>query len=469
MLRQICFMIMPFGTKPTGLKPGEGPPEVNFDTLWDNAIAPLIENLGYAAIRADADSGSLIVKVMLERLAYSDLVIADISIPNANVYYEIGVRHAARRIGCVLIAADWSRPLFDIAQMRRLTYPLPSSIVTPETAQPIRDRLNPAIQDMALKLSPVHETIPDIANALDTNLPNLETIRQELADPERIERFRVEMEALANLLADIHRVRAIPSFDRDRQKAQALEIRDRLGSDAPIQDALRLEVMRLLRDCVGWQETLDYIASMPTLLRTRPEVQEQKLLALAKRANPEDAETAIAHLQELIQTFGATSERYGLIGGRYKQLYRAAKAENNYQKERHFLNKAIEAYTQGMHQDLNDYYPTCNLPQLLKARGNPEDLVMAKFAARLTIQACERAIDLKQNNEWTKATLLGAAFDTEDLNEANRWVKAVEADSSLDWHLDTLLSDLKQKVSHIQDLEKRAAFQTLVARLQNDL
>jgi tetratricopeptide (TPR) repeat protein len=466
-MRQICFMVMPFGTKSTGLNPGEGPAEVNFDTLWNNAIAPLLEDLGYAPIRADVDAGFLIIKAMLERLVYADLILADLSIPNANVYYEIGVRHAARQRGCVLIAADWSRPLFDVAQMRRLTYPLPTSTVGPDLAQQIRDRLKPAIQDMAIKLTPVHETVPVVINALDEALPRLAEVRKDFADSERVEKFRADMEALSDLLADIRRTRFIPNFDRDRKKNKALEIRDRVESSQTVQDALRLEVLYLLRDCLGWKETLDYIDTLPPILKGRPEVQEQKLLAIAKRPKLEDAENAIAHLEELIQTFGATSERYGLIGGRYKQLYRAAKQAGETQKEKHYLNQAIKAYSQGMHQDLNDYYPIGNLPQLLKARGNPEDLIGAEFAARLTVQACERAITLKQDNEWTKSTLLGAAFDTENLDEATRWVTEVENSSPTEWKLDSTLKDLRHRITYIQDPDKQAIFQNLIKRLDN--
>jgi hypothetical protein len=278
MVRQICFMVMPFGTKTTGLNPGDGPTEVNFDTLWENAIAPLLEDLGYAPLRADADAGSLIINAMLERLVYSDLILADISIPNANVYYEIGVRHAARQRGCVLIAAEWSRPLFDVAQMRRLTYPLPQSTVTPDIAQQIRDRLTPTIQDMAIKPSPVHETVPAVINSLDQALPDLTEVRQELAAPERIAQFKAEMEALANLLADIRRVRSIPYFEKDRKKAKALEIRDRIHSSKTVQDALRLEILNLLRDCAGWQETLDYIESMPPIIKNLGDFHKTKYL-----------------------------------------------------------------------------------------------------------------------------------------------------------------------------------------------
>ena len=65
---------------------------------WDRAYAPVIQALGYEAVRADQDTGALILTQMLERLYFADLVLADMTIPNGNVYYEIGIRHAASRM-----------------------------------------------------------------------------------------------------------------------------------------------------------------------------------------------------------------------------------------------------------------------------------------------------------------------------------------------------------------------------------
>src|SRR2546421_5342742 len=138
----ICFMIMPYRTKPVADRHDPGiPAEVDFDRLWEAALKPAIEAMGYEPVRADQDLGALIIQEMIERLAISDLVIADVSIANANVYYEIGIRHAAKQHGCVMIAADWARPLFDINQMRQLRYPLPSEIIDEPTAIEIQNTL----------------------------------------------------------------------------------------------------------------------------------------------------------------------------------------------------------------------------------------------------------------------------------------------------------------------------------------
>ena len=113
MPKPICFMIMPYGKKATQAEPSVGVAEIDFNALWDRAYAPVIETLGYEPVRADQDTGSMIITQMIERLYFADLVLADMTIPNGNVYYEVGIRHAAKEIGCVLLAAEWSKALFD--------------------------------------------------------------------------------------------------------------------------------------------------------------------------------------------------------------------------------------------------------------------------------------------------------------------------------------------------------------------
>jgi 2',3'-cyclic-nucleotide 2'-phosphodiesterase (5'-nucleotidase family) len=135
--------------------------EVDFDALWDHAFQPALEELGYLAIRADIEAGTVILKDMLERLAFANLVIADLTLPNGNVYYEVGIRHVAKQAGCVLIAADWSRQLFDVDQMRTLRYPLQDGAVPEETARVIKDILVTQLPKIKNSSSPYHELVKD--------------------------------------------------------------------------------------------------------------------------------------------------------------------------------------------------------------------------------------------------------------------------------------------------------------------
>ena len=95
--RPIAFMVMPFRKRPVPVPVEGAPKEVDFDALWDRAFRPALEQEGYLAVRADIETVTVIIKDMLERLAFADLVLADMTLPNGNVYYEVGIRHVAQR------------------------------------------------------------------------------------------------------------------------------------------------------------------------------------------------------------------------------------------------------------------------------------------------------------------------------------------------------------------------------------
>src|SRR5208283_6161695 len=167
MPRPLCFMIMPYGRKPPQGAAGKGPAEINFDALWDRAYEPAIKGLGYEPVRADQDTGSLIINQMIERLYFADLVLADMTIPNGNVYYEVGLRHAAKDVGCVLLAADWSKALFDVAQLRTLRYPLQDGDISEATAQAIQAAIKGPIETLARGVSPMFESISGYPSKVD--------------------------------------------------------------------------------------------------------------------------------------------------------------------------------------------------------------------------------------------------------------------------------------------------------------
>ena len=104
---------------------------------------------------------------------------------------------------------------------------------------------------------------------------------------------------------------------------------------------------------------------------------------------------AAGALKQLIRDVEPTSERWGLLGGRYKQLRNAATTEA---ERARYLDLAIDAYEQGMRFDLNDYYPTSNLPRLYRLRGGEGDEQKAVVAAMVTVAACERGVG------WARTT-----------------------------------------------------------------
>ena len=99
-----CFIVRPFGTK-------DG---INFDLVQDDLITPAMERLGLqGGTTAPIARAGNIRADMFELLAKSDLVIADISIHNANVYYELGIRHGLRNRRTILIRCSGDDVPFD--------------------------------------------------------------------------------------------------------------------------------------------------------------------------------------------------------------------------------------------------------------------------------------------------------------------------------------------------------------------
>ncbi len=128
--RDICFVIMPFGTKTVGS--GDAAREIDFDVIYDVLFKPAIEAVplprteggGHLrAVRTDRDfySGD-ISQEMFQYLEYARFALADITGLNANVFYELGARHRAHESGTAIFRQGEALPPFDIAQIKAFPY-----------------------------------------------------------------------------------------------------------------------------------------------------------------------------------------------------------------------------------------------------------------------------------------------------------------------------------------------------------
>jgi hypothetical protein len=61
---------------------------------------------------------------MFQELLLADLVVADLTLDNPNVWYELGVRHALRARGVVLVQGPRPSQPFDTYTDRKLRYTL---------------------------------------------------------------------------------------------------------------------------------------------------------------------------------------------------------------------------------------------------------------------------------------------------------------------------------------------------------
>lgn len=445
MPKPICFMIMPYGTKPSQADPSVGVANIDFNALWERAYLPVIKELGYEPVRADQDVGAMIITQMIERLYFADLVLADMTIPNGNVYYEVGVRHAAKEIGCVLLASDWSKALFDVAQMRTLRYPLSEGAITDATAKAIQDKIRGPIASMRRGVSPIFESIPGYPAAV--NPATASSMQQAMAD-------------FSAFQGEIRAVRAVPRADR---MAKAKELVDKYWKP-PVTGATVIALLRLLRDsadsAADWGSITDFIGRFPSDVADQEEVREANAFALSNAGKPIEA---IAKLEELIARSGPTPERLGLLGGRYKRLYLKAVTPA---EQLQYLAKSIDAYERGMELDLNLYYCSGNLPRLYRQRKRKGDELRAQSVAPIVVAACERARKRNVADEWLNATLLGAAFDAHDCDKADDLAAEVASEGAANWQIESTLGDLKLSVSQVEDKDTRDRLQATLETLK---
>jgi tetratricopeptide (TPR) repeat protein len=116
--RPHAFIIMPFGRKQ-----GSDGRWIDFNSIYATLIKPAVEEAGFESFRADEEESSGdILTDMFQELLLADLAIADLSIDNANVFYELGIRHAFRKRGVVHIQAGRAYMPFDIFNVRTLPY-----------------------------------------------------------------------------------------------------------------------------------------------------------------------------------------------------------------------------------------------------------------------------------------------------------------------------------------------------------
>jgi nucleoside 2-deoxyribosyltransferase len=154
-----CFVIMPIGS---------GDAHKVYRNRYEHIIEPAVNGFAingaqiFQCVRADfvTQTGS-ITRDLIGRLYRADVVIADLTDLNPNVFYELGVRHALRS-GTILIALKGTRPPFDLGDLRVIPYE--DRVGGEKDAIPeIQDVLRSLLTEPLPQDSPVLHAIPELA------------------------------------------------------------------------------------------------------------------------------------------------------------------------------------------------------------------------------------------------------------------------------------------------------------------
>jgi hypothetical protein len=103
-----CFVMMPFGHW--------------FDTYYKELFIPAINEAGMESLRADElFSTGTVIEQIWEQIQKSKILLADLTGKNANVFYELGLAHAAHK-PVVFTSGNLEDVPFDLRHLRVIIY-----------------------------------------------------------------------------------------------------------------------------------------------------------------------------------------------------------------------------------------------------------------------------------------------------------------------------------------------------------
>lgn len=120
-LEKQCFLISPIGEEGSDLRNLS-------DKVKDFLKFEVLNDLSYNCIRSDnIDKVGNITSEIISRIITSDLVIAFLDEDNANVYYELALRHATSKICISIVSREYLKKQklpFDVYQERVFKFPV---------------------------------------------------------------------------------------------------------------------------------------------------------------------------------------------------------------------------------------------------------------------------------------------------------------------------------------------------------
>lgn len=341
-----AFVVMPFGRK----QGAEGR-WYDFNAIYSDLIKPALEAAGFESFRADEESVSGdILTDMFQELLLADLVIADLSIDNANVFYELGVRHAMRKRGLVHIQSGRAYMPFDIFNVRTIPYQ------TDKNGRPDPDHLEKdkqaitkiARETWASDIDRVHSPIFNLLDGLVE--PDRKTLRTPLA---------------TGFWREYNEWRERVTIARRQKRIGDILLLTEEISNPLIKEEAISEAGRALRGMGRFELALQQYR-MGLEINPRNTAFRREEAFHLNRLNRTDE--AIVKLENLLQDNPRDTEAISFLGRIYKQMWMETWEHVTETRKRikeaydasHWLIKATDTYLKGYQIDQNNYYPGIN-------------------------------------------------------------------------------------------------------------
>jgi SMODS and SLOG-associating 2TM effector domain 1/Protein of unknown function (DUF4231) len=383
---------------------------VDFERVHTELIAPALHQAGVDGGGTTGEivqAGNIREDMFLE-LYRADIVLADVSVHNANVFYELGIRHAARPRSTVLIYAKIDEIPFDLRTDRYLRYdPDSPGASLADLVQALRESLASEHVD-----SPVMRLLPGVTPGPHTSLLDLPRALAEDIEQAREDRQAGDLRLIADEVLGLR-------FEEGALRAVA-QASEYVGDDAGAQRAWE-RIREVYPDDLQANRALANIyRRIPDLIRSDQALRR----ALDGRALT-DADRA-----ELYAGLGSNSKR------RWVEQWRGASEQDRARvallsQDR---EESFDFYRHGFGEDLNHLYSGLNALAMAKvtmelAARRPDDW-RNRFG---TDAEAERELErVTSEVVWLTSTVRGsidsARSRSRRAGDVNFWIEVSAAD-----------------------------------------
>jgi tetratricopeptide (TPR) repeat protein len=390
------FVAMPYGKRKAPLDYEEPAKtcEIDFDAVWEGILQPAVPS-DFETKRADElRQPGLIDRMYNEWLFDADIVLADLTFGNPNVYYELGIRQALSKKGTVLVACKGTKLPFDVRNQYVIHYDYFAAPTLRAFQAELRQAIgNASVQELG---SPVHVFLPGLVvgryrgeKAPEARIQELTSRIQELEAALRDQRSQYEEERLLDKV-------------RDATTAPRVLSLYRLISAREIKSVRLLEQLAIsLRDASYFDEAIQTLDSALKIDPNDPELLREIGFAYRKKGPPYYSQ-AEGYMERALQLNDHDSELHGMLGGLYRR--------------RGEYEQALTQYKRAHELQPDDLYPLVTVGAICGALGKVGE---AKEWYQKLQTNCEQFIRQQRADHWTYLCLGEAAVAFGDQQAAS--------------------------------------------------
>lgn len=344
--RPHAFVVMPFGKKQ-----GFDGTLIDFNVIYQDLIKPALEDAGFEPFRADEETttGDILTD-MFQELLLADLAICDLSIDNANVYYELGIRHAFRKRGVVHIQAGRAYMPFDIFNVRTIPYHTnDDGLPDPEFLEKDIQAISRVCRDTwASDQDAIHSPVFNLLTGLVE--PDRKTLRTPLA---------------TGFWREYNEWRErVTVAQRQKRIGDIMLLTEEISNPLIKEEAIN-QAGQALRSTGRHELALQQYRQGIELNSKNTEFRRQEAFHLNRLGRVDEA---IVKLENLLEEEPSDTEAISYLGRIYKDMWTESWEQISDEKVRlqeafdssHWLVKSIQTYLKGFYFNLNEYYPGIN-------------------------------------------------------------------------------------------------------------